>query len=166
MNNWFDLPKLKTFTTGDYAFPTVSSLTLSSMMIIDWMIDLIFLNSLNCLLEAIHSWMLKLSLWKVWQPSFDSFDLPQLKSFTADSYAFQKVSTLTLKSSIVNNWIIRSSSIEIIDYRTECIRAYNYCDNGKYDDWWLMIDLIFFNSLHSLQDHLHSMRQQFLLLIV
>ena len=38
MIDWFDLPKLTTFTTGYHSFEYTTSLSLNSMMIYDWLI--------------------------------------------------------------------------------------------------------------------------------
>ena len=152
MIDWFDLPKLTTFTTGDYSFYETTSLRLdsliigngclnelsaidfsrfvnvrmidvgmisfgkvesvliSSMMIDDnWLIDLIFLNSLHSLQEGFHSMKQQVWVWKVWWYMNDWIDLPNLNTFTTGEDSFYRTRSLSLSSMMIYDWLIWSS---------------------------------------------------------
>ena len=66
MIDWFDLPKLTTFTTEDHSFYALTSLCLSSMMIDNCLIDLIFQNLLHSLQDLNHSIQQQVWVCQVW----------------------------------------------------------------------------------------------------
>ena len=126
MIEWFDLPQLTSFTTGDHSFEYTRYLSLSSMMIDKWLIELIFLHSLHSLQDNDLSTKRVVWAYQVWCLMIEWFDLPKLTTFTTEYRSFYETTSLSLSSMIY--------------------------------DW--LIDLIFLNSLHSLQGKHHSIWQQ------
>ena len=87
------------------------------------------------------------------------WDLPQLTTFTTGEDSFYETRSLSLDSMMIDNWLIWSSLSHHIHYRRFVIQWNKKFEFIKCDDIWL-IDLIFLNSLHSLQDHVHSKKQE------
>ena len=123
------------------------------------MIDLIFLISPHSLQEIIHSRKQQVCVCQVWWMMIDWFDLPNLTTFTTGRYSFYSTTSLSLNSIMMIGWLIWSSSTHYIHYRKGFILFNNKFEFVKYDEWWL-IDLIFLNSLHLLQEIIHSIQQQ------
>ena len=105
MIDWFDLPNLTTFTTGSESFYKTTSLSLESL-IMKWLIDMIFLNSLHSGLDIGHSIQQQVWIWIVWWYMIDWFDLPNLTTFTpgVDSFYYSTTS-LSLSSTLIE-WLI------------------------------------------------------------
>ena len=105
--DWFDLPNLSTFTTGDHSFYETTSLSLSSLMIDDWFI---WSYSTNCIyyrrriilqynklefIKYIDEWLI------------DWFDLPNLNTFTTGYDSFINTQNINLISFILLLFSIR-----------------------------------------------------------
>ena len=97
-------------------------------------------------------------VWLVWLIWFNSFDLPQLTTFTTGDYSFWLTTELILTGLIDLIQFIWSSSINHIHYRREFIPWNNWIDFDWFD-WFDSIHLIFLNYLHLWQEMNHSMKQ-------
>ena len=115
--DWIDLPKLTTFTTGSESFFETRSLSLSSLMIGDWLIDLIFLISPNSLQEMLHSIQQHFWVFQIWWMMIDWFNLPNLTEFTTGDESLFSVTTLCVESMMIDYWLIWSSWTDFIHYR-------------------------------------------------
>ena len=118
--NSFDLPQLTTFTTGEKSFYNTIELNLTSLtdliqLIWSSYIDQIYYRREFILLHKIIEFD-----WFDWF-WFNSFDLPQLTTFTVGTWSFYETTSLNLTGLIDLIHLIWSSSINHIYYRREVI---------------------------------------------
>ena len=64
----------------------------------NWLIDLIFLNSLHSLQKIVHSNTQQVWVCQVWWYMIDWFDLPKLSTLTLASCSFSETKSITLSS--------------------------------------------------------------------
>ena len=114
---------------------------------------MIFLISLHSLQDQVHSLKQKFWVYQVWWYMIDWFDLPQL---TTLSLGFSSITSFSLSSMMIYDCLIWSSSTHYVVFRFFINNKFEF---EWYDEWWL-IDLIFLISLHSLQENIHSLKQQ------
>ena len=113
MIDWFDLPTLTTFTTGEYSFCQTTSLSLSSRLIDNWLITLIFLIcriSLLVILRNYHGTSSGHHLsWEVFDYHYISLDLPSLETVSLGIAAFCNAGTVVFEGIYLYICSMRSS---------------------------------------------------------
>lgn len=118
-----------------------------------------FLNSTHSLQGLLHSWKQLHYFYRVLYLNDNWWDLRNLTTFTAGDGSFKRLTSLSL-SGISFQWLPpRSSSTYIIHYRTLVVPLHNLIDFIGYL-MWIVIDTIFLDSQHSLQDGIHSLKQR------
>ena len=96
--------------------------------------------------------------YRVWLIRLNSFDLPQFTTLTTGDGSFRYTTSLSLTSLIDLIQFIRSSSINIINYRRVVILWNNFIEFDQFE-WFDLTHSIFLNWQHSLQEMNHSIKQ-------
>ena len=135
MIDWFDLPKLITFTAGSSSFVETTSLSLSSMIIDDWLIwsySTHYIQNRRLFIHRNNKFkFIKYDSWII-----DWFDLPKLTTFTTGYMSFSSTKVLSFSSDVIDDLLIRSYESHYILSRTsfiwKCWRYYSWKYNSSH----------------------------------
>ena len=125
------------------------------------LISLSFIMYLWLMLVSVVCSVLGIWVYQVVWLMIDWFDLPELTSFITGFGSFYETDSLSLSSSLIDDWwLIWSSWTNIIHNKGSIILFRRQLDYAKFDYKNWLIDLIFLNLHHSLQDINHSFTQE------